>query len=244
MFSRLSPTVCCCVLVAAAVPGVLAQGSVDIFVTPILNAPFSGTIHVERSLVQPNGSALSLKTLRKIGRDSHGRIYNESRKLVAASSTETPTITSILLYDPQTRRSTKLNPQRKTFWTAVVDRPPATQPPALLYASPLGGGSPQNEFTKEQDLGVIQIGGVSAHGVREIQTIPGETGGTGQQILIMDEYWYSEYLRINLVIKQNDPRRGSVVMAISDVTLAEPDPALFAIPDDYVPSGSLQAVVQ
>jgi len=220
------------------------QVGVDIFVTPVPNAPFSGTINVERSLVQSNNSVLSLKTLRKVGRDSHGRIYNESRRLVAASSTETPAITSILLYDPQTRCSTKLNPQRKTFWTAIVDRPPATQPPALLYASPLGSSFPQNEFTKEQDLGVIQIGGVSAHRVREIQTIPGETGGTGKEIFITDEYWYSEYLRINLVIKHNDPRNGSVVMTVSDLTLAEPDPALFAIPDDYVPIGTRQAAAQ
>ena len=103
---------------------------------------------------------------------------------------------------------------------------------------------PKMNLRKNRILGVIQIDGVSAHGVREIQTVPGETGGTGKEIFITDEYWYSEYLRINLVIKHNDPRNGSVVMTVSDVTLAEPDPALFAIPDDYVLIDTRQPAVQ
>jgi hypothetical protein len=54
--------------IAFAPPGASAQ---DIFVTPILNAPFSAVVHVERSRVQRDGSIVSFKTIRDFL--SHGR---------------------------------------------------------------------------------------------------------------------------------------------------------------------------
>jgi hypothetical protein len=114
-----------------------------------------------------------------------------------------------------------------------VDRPPATAPPALLYASPAGNSLPQNEFTKEEDLGIREIEGLPAHGVRETQTIPADNSGTGYEMLISDEYWYSDDLRINLVLKHSDPRTGTVTMTVTQVKRTEPDPALFEIPHDY-----------
>jgi hypothetical protein len=152
----------------------------DIFVTPISGVPFSGIVNVERSLTQPDGSIVNRKTMRDIGRDSRGRIHNASRALVPVSDTKTPQIQSIHLYDPQTRISAMLNPQERTFWTQTVNRPPATVPPALLYASPTGDSLPQNEFTKKEDLGIRDIEGLPAHGVRETQTIPAESSGRKQ----------------------------------------------------------------
>src|SRR5690349_15463176 len=68
------------------VPRLSAQD--DIFVTPIPNAPFSGVVHVERSMVRRDGSVRSVKTVRAIHRDAFGRIYNEYRMLLPASSNE------------------------------------------------------------------------------------------------------------------------------------------------------------
>lgn len=222
--------------VATAAPGALAQAGPDVFVTPIPNAPFSGEIKVERSLVQVGGSIVNLKTMRHIARDSQGRIYNESRELVPVSDTKTPQVVVIHLYDPQTRISARLNPKDRTFWVGTVNHPPATVPPALLQASPTGNNLPQNEFTKEEDLGVNEMEDLPVHGVREIQIIPAEKGGTGKEIVIKDEYWYSDDLRINLVIKHSDPRMGSVTMTVTKVTRTEPDSALFEIPHGYTPA--------
>jgi hypothetical protein len=226
--------------IATGAPDASAQAGLDVFVTPIPNAPFSGVIHVQRSIVQPDGSIADLKTMRAIGRDSQGRIYNESRRLLLDSNTEAPQVARILLYDPQTRVSTMLYPQERTFSTSTVDRPPATAPPALLYASPAGISLPRNEFTKEEDLGIHELEGLPAHGVREIQTIPADNSGTGKEITISDEYWYSDDLRINLVIKHSDPRTGTVTMTVAQVKRTEPDPALFEIPHDYRPVGARQ----
>ena len=200
----------------------------DIFVTPVPGAPFSGIVKVERSVIQPDGSVVSLKTMREIGRDSRGRIHNESRALVPVANATTPTLLRIHLYDPQTRTSTMLNPQQRTFWTTTVNRPPSTVPPGLLDASPAGDNLPSNEFAKKEDLGVQDMDGVAVHGVRETQTIAAE-----KEIVVTDEYWYSDELRMNLVIKHSDPRTGMVKLAVLNITRTEPSPTFFEIPEGY-----------
>jgi len=60
--------------------------------------------------------------------------------------------------------------------------------------------------------------GVSAHGVRVIQTIPAASSGTGNEIVLTDEYWYADDLHMNVVVKHNDPRTGSVTMTLTQVT--------------------------
>jgi hypothetical protein len=218
------------IAIVALVPFACAQ---DIFVTPIPNAPFSAVIDVQRSFVQPDGTVVNVKTLRLIARDGRGRIHNEARELVPVSSSKTPQVRRIHLYDPQTRMSATLDPQQKTYWTTIVNRPPATVPPALLAASPVGDMLPANEFTKQEDLGMSEMEGVSVHGVRQIQTIPAEASGTGKETVVTDEYWYSEELRINTQIKHNDPRMGSVTMTVTQVSRREPNASMFEIPSGY-----------
>ena len=223
-------------LILLSVSGMVSPVSAqDVFVTPISNAPFSGVINVERAFVQRDGSVANLKTFREIGRDSKGRIYNEVRMLLPVSSRETPRVMSILVYDPESRTSTTLRPQQQTFSRSTVNRPPATAPPALLDASSAGNSLPQNQFTRQEDLGIHEIEGVPAHGVRETQTIRAENAG--QEIVVTDEFWYSEDLRINLVIRHHDPRTGSVTLAVQQIKRTEPDPARFEIPEGYKRAG-------
>jgi hypothetical protein len=39
------------------------------------------------------------------------------------------------------------------------------------------------------------------------QTLTSAESGTGQEVTVTNEYWYSEALRLNLATKHNDPRR-------------------------------------
>ena len=223
----------CLVPLATFAPGTFAQAQ-DIFVTPIPNAPFSAVIDVQRSLVQPDGGAVQLKTVRQIARDGHGRIYNEGRELLPVASSETPQIQRIHLYDPETRVSTMLDPNNKTYWTMIARHPPSTVPPAMA-ASPSGNSLPASDFVKKEDLGTDQMEGLQVHGVRQIQTIPAASSGTGKDVVVTDEYWYSEDLRINMQIKHNDPRMGAVTLTVTGVSRREPSPALFQIPQGYQP---------
>jgi hypothetical protein len=210
-----------------------AEGQ-DIFVTPIPNAPFSAVIDVQRSLVQPDGGVVQVKTVRQIARDNRGRIYNEGREFLPIASSDTPRIRRIHLYDPETRISTVLDPNNKTYWTMIVRRPPSSVPPAMA-ASPTGSSLPANDFTKKEDLGTDQMGGLTVHGVRQIQTIPAASSGTGKEVVVTDEYWYSEDLRINMQIKHNDPRMGAVTLTVMGVSRREPNPSMFEIPQGYSP---------
>ena len=231
---RLSiPVACAAFLVVLSVAPRIAsaQSRLDIFVTPIPDAPFSGVVNVQRTFVQPNGPVQALKTVREIGRDRQGRIYSESRTLEPLSFTGTPELISTHLYDPQSRISTMLDAGTKTFRSMTVNRPPPTQPPALIDASPSGTNLPQSQFAQREDLGVHEIDGLSAHGVRVTQTIP-DSNGTGN-VKVVDEYWYSEDLRINLIIRHNDPRTGTISMTVTNITRTDPDPARFQIPEDY-----------
>jgi TonB family protein len=220
----------------AALPCGWGQNTSGIFLTPIPNAPFTGVIVVERTTVRNDAPVVNLKTTRDVARDSQGRVYNVFRELVPASESGAPPIVRIHFYDPQTRSYSYLYPSRKVYMTGTVNHPPAAEPADLL-ASPAGNSVPLNQFTKLEDLGTQSIAGVSAHGVSEIQTIPAASSGTGNEIVLTAEYWYSDDLHINVVIKHNDPRTGSVSMTLTQVTRGDPDPSLFQIPEDYKPMG-------
>ncbi|WP_263353606.1 hypothetical protein [Acidicapsa acidisoli] len=228
---------------AIAAPAVFAQARPDIFVTPVANAPFKGVVQVERSIVQSDGALVNLRTIREIGRDSQGRIHNESRMLVSVSDNVIPAIQSIHLYDPVSRTTAYLDPANKTFSTAIVNHPPSTEPPQLL-ASPTARSLPQSQFTREEDLGMREIAGVLAHGVRETQEIPAEASGMGKEIPVTDEFWYSDDLHMNLIVKHSDPRTGSVAMTVTQLNRNEPNPAFFAIPADYTQAKPVQGAAR
>jgi hypothetical protein len=232
MLSKYALTLASCWLLLYPIHRALAQAPRGIFVTPIANEPFTAMVSVRRTRIEPDGTVLNLKSIHAIARGSQGQIYNEARALLPAAETATPPITAIHLYDPQTRTNTYLNPQAKTAWRSTLDRPPATLPPDL-YATPSGNTVPLSQFTKEEELGIRNLEGVSVHGVRETQTIPAAQNASGKDISVTDEYWYSDDLRLNLIVKHDDPRTGSVTMTVTQVTRTEPDQAIFEIPAGY-----------
>jgi len=213
-----------------------AQVARGIFVTPIPNAPFSATVRVERANIQPDGSTIQLWSVREIARDNQGRIYNEFRPLVPASVKVVPPPMVIHLYDPQNRMTEYLYPASKTYRMMMVHRPPATDTPED-FASPAGAAAPPSEFAHQEDLGYRTMEGLQVHGVRITQTLPAAQSGTGQDVLVTDEYWYSEVLRVNLATKHEDPRTGSVTMTVTRIKRAEPSAALFGVPGDYTMAG-------
>lgn len=232
---------CSVLLTLAAVPGGLAQRTGGIFITPVPNVPFTGVIKVERTVLRPDGQVESLKSIRDTARDSRGRIYNVLRVLVPADFTGTPPTIRVHLYDPQTRNYTYLYPREHTYVTGTVNHPPAAEPSDLI-ASPAGNSVPLNQFTKEEDLGTQSIEGITAHGVRETQTLPASS--TNGAVVLTDEYWYSDDLHMNVMVKHDDPRKGSVTMTLTQATRTDPDPSLFQIPEGYEPADGAMATAQ
>ena len=236
MPSRFSSAFSWLILFAVTSAGTFALAQAPgIFVTPVPNTQFSAVVQVRRSIVAHDGSIAEVKSIREIARDSRGRVHNEVRESLPLGSVKTPQVLNVHLYDPQTRISTSVDPRTQTFWQETIRHPPSTVPPTIRYASPASSGLPPNEFTKEEDLGIQEVDGVPAHGLRETQTIPAESSGIGKDVVVTDEFWYSDDLRINLVVKHSDPRTGEVKLTVTQVTRTEPDSALFEIPQGYKP---------
>ena len=208
-----------------------AQG---FFLTPIPTSPFSAVVNIERTMVRHDGSVpLQFKSSHYVARDSRGRIHNEMSALVPVTTTQTPPVIHIHLYDPQTRISTEINVAKRTFWTTTANHPPATEPPSIRFAAP-DGNAPPNEFTQQEDLGIRDFDGVAAHGIRETQTVA-ESGG--KEVVISDEYWYSQDLRVNVMVKHVDPCKGMTTMTVTQITRTEPDPTAFEVPEGYTKPG-------
>jgi hypothetical protein len=239
MLTRLSPTsVFFTILLAVAIPFSSASAQ-SFFLTPVPNAPFSAVVNIERTIVHKDGSVTQFKSTRQVARDMRGRIHNELRTLLPISSTDTSVLLNIHLYDPQTRISTEIDVPKRTFWTRTMNHPPSTEPPSIRFASP-DGNAPPNEFTNQEDLGVREIEGVPAHGILQRQTVTDENDG--KDVVITDEYWYSQDLRINLLIKHSDPRKGTTTLTVAQITRTEPVSAFFEVPEGYthpgVPAGT------
>ncbi|HEX8817587.1 MAG TPA: hypothetical protein VF753_19000 [Terriglobales bacterium] len=221
-------TVLCTILFAIAAAPAFAQG---FFLTPVPSRPFTGVVTIEKTIVNSDGSLTQLKSTREVARDSQGRIHNELRALVPASSNDAPQLVEIHLYDPQTRVSNWLDVHNHTIQSRTINHPPSTEPPSIRFADP-EGVAPPSEFTKQEDLGMREIDGVQAHGQRQTQTIKDEKG---KEIVVFDEYWYSQDLRVNVLIKHSDPRKETTILTLSQVNRAEPDPSLFVVPQGYTP---------
>jgi hypothetical protein len=202
-----------------------------VFVTPIANAPFMAVVTEQRTALQPNGTSVQLKRIHAIARSSAGVIYNENRPLVPADSPGDPPVTVSHVYDPQTRLNTFIYPQQKTYQQRRVARPPSTEPPDL-YATPEASTLPASQFTEQKDLGTKTMEGLSVHGVLITQRLPAPNQG-GQDVTVTDEYWYSPDLRLNMLIRHNNPISGNTTMTVTQVSRTEPDEAIFQIPSGY-----------
>jgi len=201
-----------------------------IFVTPVAGAPFSGTVEILSKQSMPDGTVYTRRTINHIARNSSGVIYNERRKLEPPSFQGEPLILTSHIYDPQTRLSTFLSPETQVARQMVLSTPPQA-PENSTPATMVVLAKAQNLTTK--DLGTETVAGLILHGTRKQRTVPATLSGTGHDVTITDDYWYSEDLKVYLVLKHNDPRSGEQIVGIVSVDRKEPDPSIFQITPAY-----------
>jgi hypothetical protein len=79
--------------------------------------------------------------------------------------------------------------------------------------------------------------GLSVVGTRESITINAGVVGNNRPLVITNEFWYSPDLQVNLSVTRKDPREGTQVIHISDLSLREPDASLFQVPAGFVVEG-------
>ncbi len=198
-----------------------------VFVTPIPNEPLSATVLIESSQQISDGSFEIKRTFNNIARDYRGRIYNERRAMMPDSFNGTPPLIRYHIYDPNTHANTFLDPNTGIAAQRILPNPPA-QMPATNVA--LRKNTPQ---LYEEDLGTQTMNDVQVRGTRRTHIIPSKASGTGQEVVVVDEFWYSDELRLNLKQVHNDPRTGEQTVTITKISRTEPDPSIFEIPSDY-----------
>lgn len=199
-----------------------------IFVTPIPNAPFSADVQIVSHVPMPDGSQHVVMTTNHIARTSSGRIYNERRLLVPAGFKGTPRLLSSHTYDPSSRESIFITPALHLAREVILRAPEATPRAALPP-----GQQPRVPGVQETDLGTQRLDGVELQGTRKERTIPAAASGTGKDIIITDDYWYSPDLAIYMTIRHDDPRTGEQLVAVTHVDRGEPPAELFVVPSDY-----------
>jgi hypothetical protein len=192
-------------------------------VPPILDEPFSATALIVKKQTFPDGSAATTRNVNLIGRDSRGRTHGEMRPGMPDSFQGIPPLSEVHLFDPETRVQTVYKPATRIATRQLLSEShqPATKETA------------NNPLVKVEDLGANTIGNIDVRGTRRTVTIPAQTSGTGADLTVVDEYWYSEELHVNLLLRHNDPRTGEQTVTLTDIKREEPSKEFFEVPQGF-----------
>jgi hypothetical protein len=133
-----------------------------------------------------------------------------------------PPLVEVHIYDPQTRVQT-------IWYTATHIASRQVRPEPISTGFP---NRPDPQVTVE-DLGPGTLNGIDVKETRRMVTVPAQLNGTGAPITVVDEYWYSEDLHVNILLRHNDPRTGLQTVALSNIKREEPPLSFFEVPADY-----------
>jgi hypothetical protein len=112
--------------------------------------------------------------------------------------------------------------------TASLVQPGA--PPVMIYNK--SAMQAQNSPDVQQ-LGTKVVEGIQADGTRSTLTIPAGQIGNDNPIQIVDEVWRSPDLQVIVHSEHSDPRMGTTVYSLQNISRSDPSPALFQVPADY-----------
>lgn len=203
-----------------------------VFVTPVGGLSFSAVVEQKMTQTLKDGTTFQRRTTAFIARDFRGRIHNESREVLSITSTREPALLSVHIYDPNTRLNAFLNPRTHIARQSTLPNPPLTAPP-LDWAQQKSAHDRVSPNVRLEDLGTNNLDGVEIHGYRRAITLSTKVSGTDQPIVIIDEYWYSDELHLNMLAKHSDPRTGDLTVTVTQLNRNEADADLFEIPTNY-----------
>jgi hypothetical protein len=88
-------------------------------------------------------------------------------------------------------------------------------------------------FRTHEELGTQTLAGVDTVGTKDTTTINAGVYGNDRPFLITREFWFAASLGINLLSEITDPSFGKEIFTVTDVSLAEPDPSLYELPEGF-----------
>jgi hypothetical protein len=92
----------------------------------------------------------------------------------------------------------------------------------------------QNNNNSVEKLGTQKIAGLEATGTRNIQVVPAGERGNDREERITYEAWFAKG-PVPMIVRsiRDDPFTGHFESQVTEINFAEPDSALFKIPEDY-----------
>jgi hypothetical protein len=195
-------------------------------------SPFSAQTSVETTQTLPDGNVINRKTAGAMYRDSQGRTRREqtvpeigpfaaSGKLPHAVFINDSVAGVHYVLEEDRKVARKFSPLNRSELGPRAD------------AKGPGGRPERNLEETTESLGTQTVNGVVAQGTRVTRTIPAGKIGNEKPIQIVTEKWYSPDLQTTVMVKHSDPRSGTLVFQLQNISRAEPAASLFQVPSDY-----------
>jgi hypothetical protein len=197
-------------------------------------APFTLTLETEWVRMLGDGGTITSVNKRRIARDAAGRVYQERWFLVPKNGNVESQMTTVQIADPNARTlyncffvgAKKNICELKTY----IPMTPAVN----TTGKTVSGDLPENQGSfVHEDLGKQLVSGVETIGVRDARTYNPGIFGNDRKVTVEREVWYSPQLDLNLLSTRTDPRTGKQTFTATNVTLGDPDPALFELPTGF-----------
>jgi len=109
----------------------------------------------------------------------------------------------------------------------------ATRAAVGLQVGNQGAAAANRPKTSSESLGTQTIEGLTVEGTRRTTIYPVDSVGNDREIVVTNESWFSKQLNAEVLTNTSDPRMGDSITKLTNVSLVEPDPALFMPPPDY-----------
>ena len=199
----------------------------NIDIPPLANAPFTANVTAEWTRKLEDGGTQTISNHRKIARDNSGRIFQERRWLIQNGDKNGSPLTQLEFADVTLHEINVCLPSIHTCRLRNYNVP------AEFHLMQPGELPNHKGNLVRKDLGRNTLEGVEVVGTRETLTFDANTVGNSQPLVITKEFWYSQQLGINLLVKRVDPRHGTQIFSVSDLKLGSPDAAIFRLPEGY-----------
>jgi hypothetical protein len=188
-------------------------------------APFKAQVTTSWKRRLEDGTETTIYNRRTIARDSQGRVFQERRFFAPDGNTRATMVSEMDYLDPTMKTVTVCTTRMRQCMVYHRNLEQTADAPQLPATQTLANGV---KITRES-LGTNTIDGLQVAGMREIMTSP----RFGEKEPTIKEFWYSQRLGMNLVVKRFEPRGGAEDFNVETIDQTEPDAALFQPPKGY-----------
>jgi hypothetical protein len=197
-----------------------------------VGAPYSAVELKTSQQVLAAGNTIQREEKTNVSRDSQGRVRRETTSTGSDGQPET----RVTISDPVAGVVYELDAKNKVAFSRPARFTTPLQTGAADRQRTMGAGQPPAETeanVKRETLAAQSMHGIMANGTRVTRTIPAGTIGNAQAMEMVRETWMSDELKVPVMTKVSDPRTGTMVTELTNISRSQPDPSLFQIPSDY-----------